>query len=86
MQVWEVEIEGFIVTVYFYGNSDHNRGGGDLTGGGGGVCKRRVGSGGLGPVIGLFYFRFPLTCNQVYAVIHVTKKGFYGVGRGGGGQ
>ena len=58
-------------------------------GGGGGVCKRRVGSVGsgvLGPVIGLFYFRFSLTCNQVYAVIHVTKKGFYGLGRGGGGQ
>ena len=34
MQGWGVEIEGVIVTVSFYGNSDQNRGGGGLMGGG----------------------------------------------------
>ena len=85
MQGWGVEIEGVLVTVSFYGNSDHNRWGGGLRGGGG-FCKRCVRSGGLRPGIGLFYFVFYLSCNQVYAVIHVTKKGFYGVGGWGGGS
>ena len=31
----------------------------------------------------MFYFGFSLSCDQVYAVIHITKKGFYGVGGGG---
>ena len=31
----------------------------------------------------MFYFGFSLSCDQVYAIIHVTKKGFYGVGGGG---
>ena len=37
-----VEIEGVIVMVSFYGNSDHNRGGGGLMGGGGSLetCQK----------------------------------------------
>ena len=84
MQGWEIEIEGIIVMVSFYGNSDHNHGGGGHTGEGRRVHKIRVGSRGLGPGIGLFYFGFSLSCNQVYIVIRVTKKIFYGVGAGGG--
>ena len=43
MQGWGVETEGVIVTVSFYGNSDHNRGSGGLTGrGGGGGSARDV--------------------------------------------
>ena len=34
MQGWGLEIEGFIAAVSFYGDSDHNRGGGGLMGGG----------------------------------------------------
>ena len=43
---------------------------------GGGVCKRRDRSGGPGTRTVLLSLGFYLTCDQVYAVIHVTKKGF----------
>ena len=62
----------------------HSQGGG-LIGGWGGpqeICRKW----GTRPGTGLSYLRFSLNCNQLYAVIHVTKKEFYGVGeRGGGG-
>ena len=50
MQGWGVEIEGVIVTVSFYGNSDHNHRGGGLTGRGGGSARdvSEVGDWGLG--------------------------------------
>ena len=70
MQGWGVEIEGVVVTVSYYGKSDHNRRG---------WFQRRVGNRRLGPGIGLFYFGFYLSWDQVYAVVHVTKKVFYGV-------
>ena len=47
---------------------------------GGGVCKRRDRSGGPGTRTGLLSLGFYLTCDQVYAVIRVTKKGFDGGG------
>ena len=41
MHGWRVEIEGVMVTVSYYGNSDHNRRGGGLREGegGGGVSR-----------------------------------------------
>ena len=49
MKGWGVEIEGFIVTVSFYGDSDHNRRGGGLMGGGGSARDVSVvGDSGLG--------------------------------------